>query len=126
MRMNSSRTENPSFWGNSFIRLLHTEHGYKTGIFGKLLNQMGDYGCDGIKSAADGLDRNFAMCNAAFYNEQWSNFTLQKDGTMTGAAACAHAAACQTLARTSPGPTPNPNPTLTQPYRQRGQDGLGP
>lgn len=47
MRMNTSRTKNPDFWRNSFVHRLKYEFGYKTGMFGKVLNDMSDYGCDG-------------------------------------------------------------------------------
>ena len=47
MRQNTSRTLNPEFWLNSFVYRLKYEHGYKTGMFGKVLNDMTDYGCDG-------------------------------------------------------------------------------
>lgn len=83
MRMNSSRVDNPSFWERSFIKSLHSK-GYTTGVFGKLLNNMKSYGCDGIESAADGIDRSFVMCNPAFYNEKWTNFTTDKSGHATG------------------------------------------
>ena len=49
------------------------DHGYKTGVFGKLLNNMDDYGCNGpdgdggggASSVADGIDRAFFMCKVA-------------------------------------------------------------
>ena len=56
--MNTSRYENPDFWQNSFIRRLRYEHGYTTGVFGKLLNVMSSYGCDGSSpTVVHGLDR---------------------------------------------------------------------
>ena len=71
MRMNVSRTMNPGFWRDwSFVRELHYAHGYRTGLFGKVLNDMADYGCDG-KSATDGVDRMFAMCKAQYVNQSW-------------------------------------------------------
>ena len=71
MRMNVSQTMNPGFWRDwSFVRELHYAHGYRTGLFGKVLNDMADYGCDG-KSTTDGVDRTFAMCAAQYVNQSW-------------------------------------------------------
>jgi N-acetylglucosamine-6-sulfatase len=70
MRMNSSQTLNPGFWQNSFISDLHSKHGYATGIFGKVLNDMTDYGCNG-NTITSGVDRMFVMCKHVFYNETW-------------------------------------------------------
>ena len=47
MRMNTSQTLNPGFWQNSFVHTLKTHFGYRTGMFGKVLNDMSDYGCNG-------------------------------------------------------------------------------
>ena len=47
MRMNTSQTLNPGFWQNSFVHRLKTDFGYQTGMFGKVLNDMTDYGCNG-------------------------------------------------------------------------------
>ena len=85
MRMNSSRVDNPDFWKNSFPRALSVDHGYKVGIFGKLLNQMETYGCNGADSMADGVDRMFVMCNAAFYDEKWADSRRNAStGSVTG------------------------------------------
>jgi N-acetylglucosamine-6-sulfatase len=70
MRMNTSRTLNPGFWQNSFVKRLHDKHGYATGMFGKVLNDMEDYGCD-MKRRLDSVDRMFVMCIHSFYNESW-------------------------------------------------------
>ena len=70
MRMNTSQTRNPGFWQDSFVNQLHTKHGYLTGMFGKVLNDMTDYGCNG-KTATSGVDRMFVMCKHVFYNETW-------------------------------------------------------
>ena len=85
MRMNTSRCEgsdckgysgNPSFWTDSFMHRLRYDHGYTTGVFGKLLNNMQTYGCDGNEpTAPPGLDRTFIMCNPAFADEIWADFT---------------------------------------------------
>ena len=79
MRMNTSRTVpggRPSFWEHSFIRRLRYDHNYATGVFGKLLNDMKTYGCDGNEpTTPHGLDRTFIMCNPAFFNENWANYT---------------------------------------------------
>ena len=83
MRMNSSRVDNPAFWHNSFIRTLHTR-GWTTGVFGKLLNKMNSYGCDGSDTVADGVDRMKVMCGANFYNQQWADFTVAANGTVSG------------------------------------------
>lgn len=82
MHMNTSRVENPGFWEGSFIRSLNLDHGYTTGLFGKVLNDMKDYGCDN-KNFADGIDRSFIMCTVAFYNAKWTNFTTV-NGTREG------------------------------------------
>lgn len=71
MRMNTSRVENPAFWRNSFIRLLHDKYGYATGMFGKVLNQMTSYGCDGSSWPVPGLDRGYIMCTHNFFNNNW-------------------------------------------------------
>ena len=73
MRMNTSQTLNPGFWQGTFISKLHREHGYATGIFGKVLNDMTDYGCD-EKSTTSNLDRAFIMCKHVYFNEAWIDF----------------------------------------------------
>ncbi len=72
MRMNASRTLNPAFWENSFITSLHRDYGFTTGVFGKLLNNMKSYGCDGADSFAGGIDRAMVMCDAAYYSMPWA------------------------------------------------------
>ena len=73
MRMNTSQTLNPGFWQNSFVKTLHDKYGYTTGMFGKVLNDMSDYGCVPSKGAESpsGVDRSFIMCKHVFYNEMW-------------------------------------------------------
>merc|ERR1719192_790194 len=72
MRMNTSQEENPMWWKRSFVRTLHNKYGYTTGLFGKVLNKMQSYGCDGKSSIPDGVDRAYYMCNGAgFYNQKW-------------------------------------------------------
>ena len=39
-------------------------------VFGKVLNSMTDYGCNGHSTVA-GVDRLFVMCKHVFYNESW-------------------------------------------------------
>ena len=73
MRMNTSRVENPNFWKNSFVSMLKTKFKYNTGIFGKMLNVMDTYGCNG--TGLEDVDRSFIMCNPSFYNPTWANFT---------------------------------------------------
>jgi len=95
MRQNTSRCEgsdckgysgNPSFWTDSFIHRLRYDHGYTTGIFGKLLNAMDTYGCDGQETTAPhGLDRTFIMCNPAFANEKWADYTTSGGSVYTTA-----------------------------------------
>lgn len=80
--MNTSRVANPGYWEGSFVRALNLEHGYTTGLFGKVLNNMKDYGCDNT-NFADGIDRSFIMCKIAFYNAQFTNFTTS-NGKRTG------------------------------------------
>eukprot|EP00947_MAST-08B_sp_MAST-8B-sp1_P006067 g6067.t1 len=70
MRMNTSQTKNPGFWQESFVQQLHDKHNYTTGLFGKVLNTMKDYGCN-AKTTTSGVDRMFVMCEHVFYNEQW-------------------------------------------------------
>ena len=70
MRMNTSQRLNPRFWEESFPYRLRFEHGYTVGLFGKVLNVMEDYGCDG-RSTAAGVDRLFVMCKHVYYNESW-------------------------------------------------------
>ena len=70
MRMNSSLTLNPSFWAKSFVQTLHDVHGYATGMFGKVLNDMDDYGCKS-NDHPPGVDRTFIMCTHTFVNCEW-------------------------------------------------------
>jgi hypothetical protein len=73
MRMNTSAATNPSFWNATFIHALHETHGYTTGLFGKVLNTMTTYGCDGSGLPA-GVDRLNIMCNAAYVDSVWADF----------------------------------------------------
>lgn len=82
MRMNTSRADNREFWYKSFVRKL-SEGGYKTGVFGKLLNTMTTYGCDN-KSYPEGLDRGMIMCGAVFYGANWADYTRLPDGSVNG------------------------------------------
>ena len=70
MRMNTSLTLNPDFWANSFVQTLHDVHGYATGMFGKVLNDMDDYGCVS-NDHPPGVDRTFVMCTHTFVNCAW-------------------------------------------------------
>jgi N-acetylglucosamine-6-sulfatase len=87
MRMNTSRAAppagNPKFWEDSFIHRLRYKHGYATGVFGKLLNGMTTYGCNGDFDVP-GLDRGYIMCNAAFFHETWADYTTDDSGKGTG------------------------------------------
>ena len=71
--MNTSRADNPNFWKNSFVSMLKTKFKYNTGIFGKMLNVMDTYGCNG--TGLEDVDRSFIMCDPSFYNQTWANFT---------------------------------------------------
>mmetsp|Transcript_93642 Transcript_93642/g.180696 ORF Transcript_93642/g.180696 Transcript_93642/m.180696 type:complete len:581 (+) Transcript_93642:35-1777(+) len=82
MHMNTSRVQNPGFWADSFIPALKKQ-GYTTGLFGKVLNKMDDYGCDG-KHFAEGVDRSFIMCKIKFYGAHWTNFTATAGGGRDG------------------------------------------
>merc|ERR1719171_617172 len=83
MHMNVSLEANPEFWGTSIVPALH-DLGYRTGVFGKLLN-MG-FGCEGAKGSGakqpHGLDRGLIMCNEEFYNQEWNNVTLTPNGVL--------------------------------------------
>lgn len=60
MGMNTSRDHNPEFWTDSIVSKLHRDHGYATGMFGKVLNVMDTFGCvDGYNTP--NLDRTFVM-----------------------------------------------------------------
>ena len=87
MRMNTSRAAppagNPKFWEDSFIHRLRYKHGYATGVFGKLLNGMTTYGCNGDFDVP-GLDRGYIMCNPAFFHETWADYTTDDSGKGTG------------------------------------------
>ena len=67
MRMNTSRVDNPEWWEGSFVLALH-QAGYTTGLFGKVLNNMGSYGCGPASlgpegtSLAPGVDKQAIMC----------------------------------------------------------------
>ena len=67
MHMNSSREVNPAFWLQSHPVRLH-KMGYTTGFFGKVLNGMNSYGCDGTSGLPPGLDRQLTMCTHVFFN----------------------------------------------------------
>ena len=71
MRMNTSREENPAFWSNSLASRLRRDHGYATGMFGKVLNVMTTLGCNG--QAVPHLDRALIMCNHNFFSERWAD-----------------------------------------------------
>lgn len=70
MTMNTSRDENPAFWESSLVSKLRVDHGYATGLFGKVLNEMDTYGCVTGYSTPH-VDRGLIMCNHAFVNERW-------------------------------------------------------
>eukprot|EP00937_MAST-01D_sp_MAST-1D-sp2_P005871 g5871.t1 len=72
MFMNTSRDDNPGFWERSLPARLRRDHGYATGMFGKVLNVMDTYGCrPGYK--APHLDRSMIMCNHNYFNEKWAD-----------------------------------------------------
>ena len=76
MRMNTSRGDNPEWWQGSFVKALH-DSGYPTGLFGKVLNNMGSYGCTPSlgpegSSLAPGVDQQAIMCKIEYYNSEWS------------------------------------------------------
>ena len=73
MHMNTSQAKNPDFWQDSFVPVLHDALGYTTGMFGKLLNSMDDYGCDGVSGVPRGFDRYFAMCDPKYYEQTWAD-----------------------------------------------------
>jgi N-acetylglucosamine-6-sulfatase len=84
MHMNTSRTLNPGFWQESFVNRLYREHGYTTGMFGKVLNQMSDYGCN-EGSTTPGLDRIFTMCGPSYTNQHWiDQFAVDYESPSTG------------------------------------------
>lgn len=74
MWQNSSRSENPEFWEYSVVKQLHNK-GYTTGLFGKVLNNMQSYGCDGTSGIPPGVDRQLVMCTHTFFNCSWVNNT---------------------------------------------------
>jgi len=71
MRQNTSRYDNPSFWEHSVVTQLNRK-GYTTGMFGKVLNDMDSYGCDG-SGLPPALDRSLVMCTHTFFNCSWVN-----------------------------------------------------
>ena len=76
MRMNTSRVGNPAWWQGSFVKALH-DSGYTTGLFGKVLNNMGSFGCTPSlgpegSSLAPGVDHQAIMCTIEYYNSGWS------------------------------------------------------
>jgi len=75
MHMNSSRFENPDFWSTSSIVRLH-KLGFTTAFFGKVLNTMDSYGCDGTSGLPPGLDAQFTMCTHTFFDCDWVNSSL--------------------------------------------------
>ena len=67
-----------NFWKNSFVdaeNQVQVQHGN----FGKMLNVMDTYGCNG--TGLEDVDRSFIMCDPSFYNQTWANFT-GVDGTV--------------------------------------------
>ena len=82
MWMNSSRDDNPGFWETSPLVRLHNV-GYTTGMFGKVLNNMDSYGCDGKSGLPPGVDRQVVMCTHTFFDCDWVNDTVL---THTGSA----------------------------------------
>jgi hypothetical protein len=72
MRQNTSKATNPQWWSNGFIPQL-SKAGYTTGLFGKVLNVMTTYGCDG-SGLPEGVDRLNIMCNIDYYNAMWADF----------------------------------------------------
>jgi len=73
--MNSSRFDNPGFWETSPLVRLH-KVGYTTGMFGKVLNDMNSYGCDGQSGLPPGVDRQVVMCTHTFFDCDWVNDTV--------------------------------------------------
>jgi hypothetical protein len=71
MRMNVSQTLAPDFWRGSFVPALRNTHGYVVGLFGKVLNDMQDYGCS--SGTTPGVDRMFVQCEHVFYNDSVTN-----------------------------------------------------
>lgn len=76
MRMNTSRVDNPAWWQASLVKALY-DSGYTTGLFGKVLNNMGSYGCTPSlgpegSSLAPGVDQQAIMCKIGYYDSEWS------------------------------------------------------
>ena len=70
MRMNTSRDDNPEWWLRSVPVALH-DLGYRTGLFGKVLNVMKTYGCDAGGEGdrlPPGISRQSIMCKIEYYN----------------------------------------------------------
>ena len=69
MRMNTSRDDNTEWWLRSVPVALHGL-GYRTGLFGKVLNVMKTYGCDagGEADQPPGVSRQSIMCKIEYYN----------------------------------------------------------
>ena len=82
MHMNTSRVDNPGFWDTSPLVRLH-KVGYTTGMFGKVLNDMTSYGCDGTSGLPPGVDRQVVMCIHTYFECDWVNDTVL---THTGSA----------------------------------------
>jgi hypothetical protein len=82
MSMNTSRDHDPSFWDSSLVSRLRRDHGYATGIFGKVLNIMDTYGClDGYSTP--NVDRLFLMCNHNYFDERWADSRDPRRGNAT-------------------------------------------
>ena len=47
--------------------------GYTTAFFGKVLNTMTSYGCDGTSGLPPGLDHQITMCTHTFFDCDWVN-----------------------------------------------------
>ncbi len=72
MNMNVSRDDDPSWWENTFVSRLRRDHGYATGMFGKVLNVMDTYGCK-TDYKTPHMDRALIMCNHNYFNEHWAD-----------------------------------------------------
>eukprot|EP01045_Picozoa_sp_COSAG04_P015996 COSAG04_NODE_1305_length_7299_cov_19.161389_3_plen_99_part_00 len=88
--------------------------GYTTAFFGKVLNTMTSYGCDGTSGLPPGLDHQITMCTHTFFDCDWVNSSAPMGEQLfhtgnTTTPGCENGE-CYTTSERSPPPPPPPPP----------------
>ena len=84
--------------------------GYTTAFFGKVLNTMTSYGCDGTSGLPPGLDHQITMCTHTFFDCDWVNSSAPMGEQLfhtgnTTTPGCENGE-CYTTSKRSPPPPP--------------------